>query len=469
MSFLYTTYKMGDSCPVCCDPFTDVKRVRVKCAYCHYDACASCYRQYIGSSMQDAHCMSCRHVWTRDFLTTYFPLAWFNGDYKKHREQILMEREKQLLPESQELVANYREARGLRQGLMEKMKTLTDLKRKAALLNQEVMRDRYRAERIEQRGYRTTPRDDMIVRGAEKKQRVEFITPCPVDECRGFMNDSMTCGVCTVKACTKCGVILSEDHECVKETVESFAMIKKDTRPCPKCAIPTFKISGCSQMWCTGCKTPWDWNTNQIVRGIIHNPHYFQYLRERSTTGDIPRQPGDGDEGPPECNERLRRTFPSGWDLSHKSREAMISDYGRNPSAEVRESEAYVQRTLQNNELAGHLRKLSHIQEVEMPRLRPRYTNRDNADLRLKYLINEIDEKTFRTQLQRREKKRSKDVAVLDIYQMICDTARDTFWTYLDTTRTIESALEELRALKKYANENLEKVREQYNMIVGNV
>ena len=57
-------------------------------------------------------------------------------------------------------------------------------------------------------------------------------------------------------------------------------MIKKETKPCPSCATPIFKIQGCDQMWCTQCHIAFSWRTGMRVNGVIHNPHFYQWQRE---------------------------------------------------------------------------------------------------------------------------------------------------------------------------------------------
>jgi hypothetical protein len=34
-------------------------------------------------------------------------------------------------------------------------------------------------------------------------------------------------------------------------------------------------------MWCVVCRTAFSWNTGLIEDGHIHNPHYYQFLREQ--------------------------------------------------------------------------------------------------------------------------------------------------------------------------------------------
>jgi len=450
-------------CSVCCNAYTGVKRMPVTCAYCQYTACMECYRTYITSNMQDAHCMRCRQTWSRDVLTATFPPSWVNGAYKKHRETILVEREKQLLPESQTLVSNYRMAKKYRTSVDVKQQELHMLKRKFAEISQQLSHDRYRAERYEYNGFRGVANPNASM---EEKKKAEFMCPCPGETCRGFMGPDMVCGVCDSKACVQCGVVLPAEpdangasgslaavpHVCDENIMASFKAIKKQTKPCPKCAVPTFKISGCSQMWCTvnECQTTWDWNSGEIVKGVIHNPHYFAYLREKSKNGEIPRQPGDG--GPVHCD---RQRFPTAWDVTRASREYL-------ETCGDKASPKYLAANMETGRLSMIQRKLMHINEVEIPTLRVRYRNTDNADLRLKYLINDLTEDDFKIQLQRREKKREKDVACRDIYQMACDTGRDVLWEFVMKERTFPETLKELENIRVYANRHLLEIRDKY-------
>lgn len=89
-------------CPICMDPYTkQVHRTAVECTYCNVSACVRCIETYIENTIEDAHCFSCRRGWTCDFICEKMPKTWYNGDFKKKRESILMDRERSRLPVSQ--------------------------------------------------------------------------------------------------------------------------------------------------------------------------------------------------------------------------------------------------------------------------------------------------------------------------------------------------------------------------------
>jgi len=109
-----------------------------------------------------------------------------------------------------------------------------------------------------------------------------FIRSCPEPECKGFLTNNWRCGLCEKHVCSYCHVSLGcdkdMDHECDPAMVETAKLITSESKPCPGCHINITKIDGCDQMWCTQCKTAWDWKTGQIEKRV-HNPHYFEYLR----------------------------------------------------------------------------------------------------------------------------------------------------------------------------------------------
>ncbi len=116
-------------CPICIDPYTNqVHRKPVSCAQCGEMACVRCLKTYITSSTEDPHCPSCRKAWTYDYICQLFPKTWYNGEFKQRRQEILMDRERSRLPESQAWAERMQTARNVYQPLVsEKRRELFEI------------------------------------------------------------------------------------------------------------------------------------------------------------------------------------------------------------------------------------------------------------------------------------------------------------------------------------------------------
>lgn len=122
-----------------------------------------------------------------------------------------------------------------------------------------------------------------------KSSKNGYLFRCSYDNCNGFVNDKYECELCRRRYCNKCLAILSNDkfneseshsenHVCKQEDLLSAEEIMRSTKPCPKCASRIFKISGCSQMFCTNCHIGFDYNTGKIITKDFHNPHRMEWL-----------------------------------------------------------------------------------------------------------------------------------------------------------------------------------------------
>ena len=96
---------------------------------------------------------------------------------------------------------------------------------------------------------------------------------CPEATCRGFVSGK-SCGVCRATVCVSCREIEGEEHACKPETLESIKAIAMDSKSCPSCATAIFRIDGCNHMFCTHCRTHWDWVTGTVLRSST-NHHYL--------------------------------------------------------------------------------------------------------------------------------------------------------------------------------------------------
>ncbi len=145
-------------------------------------------------------------------------------------------------------------------------------------------------------------------------------------------------------------------------------------------------------MFCTQCNTAFSWNTGRIEKSRIHNPHYFDYLRQRAGGENIRREIGD---------------IPCGG-MPYPETVSVRLDL-RNRHDAIRTT------------LYTAARGVIHIENVTMLRYRVNQVG-DNEDLRVKFMIGDFDEDEFKRQLQTRElqtERKNAIAAVLNTYVVV--------------------------------------------------
>ena len=391
------------NCQVCTEKINKRTHSLVQCK-CEYTCCKSCAKTYLLSCSKNPHCMNCKVDWNRDFLVINFDKNFINNTMKKHRENVLYEREIALLPMTQPHV--------------EHRKKIKKKGASIAFLRQLILR-------MIQTGQNTTEEDqmqmlayhtelvglqdeyhDLITKGVDENVAKEFIRQCPNNTCKGFLSKNLYCELCHIHACANCHEIKNTTHICNPDTIETIKSMKNNTKPCPKCATLIFKIQGCDQMYCVQCHTAFSWNTLRIETGTIHNPHYFEWIRQRNN-GNVPRNPLDIP-----CGREIDAMFAAGLDNLLKN---------------------YVSATVINR-LNDMCLRITHIREVDKPRY---YVNPQNTnlELRIKYMMNFIDQPKFKSELQRREKKKEKKTEIYNIIDMFVNCTTDILYNFDDQVR----------------------------------
>lgn len=239
------------NCPVCCDKYTVQLRKAVTCPYCEYTSCSVCLKKYLTEGTLDAHCMGCRRAWNDEFLDLNFTRAFRIGPYKKHREDVLMEREIAILPTRQPRVEAKLKMREVNAQMGDVNKRLQELdtQRSRVLRESHILSARITRYTAESEG--RAPPAWTLTEGekAATPERAKFIMKCPDGECRGFLSTAYKCGTCQMWACPDCLVIKGKDkdaeHTCDPGQKESVALIVKESRPCPKCGERISKVDGC--------------------------------------------------------------------------------------------------------------------------------------------------------------------------------------------------------------------------------
>lgn len=84
--------KHNDTCPICANEFTKVKRSPTKCPTCSFNACHDCVKRYLNWNLDDPNCMNCKVDWKMDKYFICKP-SYLSGEFAQNRGQILFERE----------------------------------------------------------------------------------------------------------------------------------------------------------------------------------------------------------------------------------------------------------------------------------------------------------------------------------------------------------------------------------------
>ena len=445
-------------CQICCEKINKSTRLEIKCNYCDYSACRHCFQKYISETILDPHCMNCKKFFPISFLNDNCTGVFISKTLKCHRENILMEREKSFLPDTQKYVIMEKS----KIGIHKKIKVLNEEKNKLLaqvdILNQQV-----------QNHYRElTTITNNINNGTDDNGNNDnvnrFVRKCPVADCRGFLNNKWKCGICDTLICKKCNEVkiripyaLTDTHECDPKNVLNMELINKDTKPCPSCGTMIFKSEGCLQMFCTECHTAFNWNTGIIETGVVHNPHYYEYLRLQNN-GVAPRNAGDVPcGGIPEVViiDRLIRMYKIPIEFSKY--------------------------------LYNIHRVINHIQHSEIRSNNDDILNyndeRGKRTNRIEFLLNQLTEENFKILLQQKEKGIQKRRDFNNIFEMFVEVTSDIFRQLIinhdmklsfigqltsltkNDIDMIAPFIDQLTLLIKYFNENLGKLGKQYKCV----
>ena len=507
----------ASECKICCEKYNKSNHVPIKCTSCEFEACRQCHATFIiDPSNAVPNCMNCHREFQREFLVQNFTQKFVTQDWKKHREHVMFQRERALLPTRQPVAEMVRRKDALKRENEELLKQMTELRTKQYQCQREIGNIDYRIRMGPAADAFPNPRNGNGTTSAPHASA--FIRPCPntASNCRGFLSTQWKCNLCNMWACKDCheikGTTQDTPHECNPDNLASAKLIDTETRPCPKCGARVFKISGCNQMFCTACNDcAFDWVTGRIET-IIHNPHYFEFQRQRNG-GQAPRVIGDilcGREVDYATTHTITMDlFPreeisqmmimwrgtnrnmynapgiTGQARWEKFYEDCIKNVNRimgtqqqqqtlTPDQKMTNQRQILFRKLQFREIC---RLIIEIRQVTLPqhRIDPlRY----NEELGVKYLLGDLSEKDFATSLQRSDKKMQKSRDIQNILTMVLNTSTDIIFRFAEHLRTSRAniaqnpnyvfnnndfnIMDEIRELFNYANVCFERVSKNY-------
>lgn len=275
-----------ETCSVCASNYTSVIRKKIVCKFCTKDTCSKCIEQYLLSRHEDAHCLHCRVNYNDETLYEICTKTYLQQNYFRHRQEVLINRERANLPALQDAALEEKQNRDRSEQINQMRKEIEKMREKqhsyiklyndvSLIYHQKVKEGKNADEEARKQIEYTESENAMRIaiqdmqyeireiryRRArannevdEKKEVVEeekkkFIRRCMNNGCQGFLSTAWKCGICEFFSCHTCFAVKAKEHdaphECKKEDVETAEMIKKDSKPCPKCGEFIMKSSGC--------------------------------------------------------------------------------------------------------------------------------------------------------------------------------------------------------------------------------
>jgi len=442
-------------CTICCK--TLAKSKFISCLYCDESACRYCHQTYIKDQTDD-NCMFCKKRWNLEFMYENFTSSFMKKEYKSVKTEILFEREKALLPETQKemeimekirnnttKIMGYQADNGfLKHTELPRLNSLYTknlIKREHWIEQTKKLEQKYRnnIEKIEElRAINSVL--DASWKDKDTEEKKEPVYPCSVNDCRGFLSlegHKLICGICKERHCKDCRTSAGDEHKCAKETLETIKMLDKETKPCPKCHIPIYKTSGCDQMWCTKCHTAFSWNTGMVESGHIHNPHYWQYMQSQGRDLEEVRRMNQQQRQVNRCIELI---------------DIAVATQAKNFSTICT--------------------MLSHLRHAEYNYHEVTDHITRNRDIRQEYLKNKLSIDKFKKEIYKREKRNWFNMDVRQNISMLYDTSKDllvnVYNMYFQTPEyrgRLKDSMAEIHNIVEYSNVQMKKVYERYGYV----
>jgi hypothetical protein len=458
MSAAAAAKKDIEECSICCEPYNKSTHMPIECeqAGCLYKACLECIRAYLLTSVNEPHCMQCKANWSAKFMLN-LRKGWLSDTYRPHREKFLCDIELSKIAETMQDAERYKAGKN--------QDAITDELRK------EYLRQRVELDKIQTKineSARLANRIKNASNVVDKEEKKVFFMPCPAVNCNGMLSTQYKCGICEMFACHECHEVIGlsktegeHQHVCDPNNVASAQAIKKETKQCPGCHNRIYRVEGCSQMWCTGCHTAFDWNTGRkVVNDRLHNPHWLEYQRTL-TGGAAPRAPGD---------------VPCGGICSRSQLNAHVI-YKMTTNRQVLcPNEKYTVDKLSDILRAIH-RIVENITNNDVRETREHIQRmRDFKEQRVKYIVGEMTKEQLSAHIFRTDKIRQKNTELLNVYELLSAVGIDFFNRLLAITADgdlyVSEVVEQLKQydkLRAYCNGLFAIISNTYGMTVPQI
>lgn len=462
-------------CSICVMPSKEKNCFR--CFSCKEEYCIKCLKTYLLGSSQDPHCLHCRNAIDYNTFIEKFDKTWRLGPYKEHREKILWDIEQSMIPATVGYIdtkKRYKEAVQKRcdyyQLYLRAVHEIASRKRLPSTewMRYEKDREKYHKLYIEANQISAELFAEINdFKDKKKKMKYKWSQPCPNKDCKGFMNEKYECPICEKTYCKDCleEKKPKEEHTCNEELVETVKMIRKESKPCPTCGEFISKISGCDQMFCTGCGTAFSWKTGEKEMGVIHNPHAHQYFRENPEALEMYRQQRNGETQPGAGGGNCRPFLPTLID-----QKKILKNLMGHFNVFTMTDEEWVMKQMVDERLSEldliHRRVAEyHAYSRNMAYQKIFDTHQENLDIREKFIMKEMDEKKFKMVLHMRSKRNQFRRLVHQLFESTILIVAGLIWsmTEVKTIDELVKMYDMLMDIKSSTNTVIRDLSEKHN------
>jgi hypothetical protein len=427
-------------CNICITKYNKSVNKEVKCLYCNYSCCLTCVKKMMIDMGEE--CPDCKKGWSKEFIRANTPKVWFEGEYKQKRKEAMFEREKALLQTAIPVLKASQYSDKMKKEILELTAKIKELEVKKSHYELELRHNIARLRNgleIEEVDEKQMSAHNMSYKG---KREVTFIRACPVNDCRGLLSTSWKCEVCETWVCKDCHEIKNgrndDEHKCNEDSVKSAELLMKETKPCPRCTARIHKIEGCNAMFCTSCKTCFNWKTGSISN-TNSNPHFHEWNYRNGNT-----------------NNRIVARGCYNWVDLMRELTLVINNIfkGKIPSK------------YDVDKLKNLIRMTDHIQDSILPSF---MTNQvEDSKLlkyRVEYLKNEITPEVWKKNIFIVEKKFEYDTTIYNLYDVVMAVIRETIvkMTKCQNEGELEESFNEIGYVVNYFNSNSEKTSKEFS------
>ena len=303
-----------NTCDICCSK----KKVFSTCPYCKYYCCQTCILTFITSNLS-IECISCKKTLTlqhiHSMITSKPILSKIISVYK----EIEYKKQELKFSDTMTIVSKIQELTNIQSQKEKNKKEIDTIKshiRGMDLFLQHVTNNKqtYTELSLEIKKYKTNLREHIAlyrnIKISEKILKREINNgivvenkikrkKCPGLNCECFMDEiiedeTYKCITCNLIICKHCEIKKEINHICNDDDIKTIQFIENTTKECPKCCTKIHKIIGCNHMWCSECKTGFQWNTGMLLSNSENtNPHFKEYKQSLIGTGIILRERDD--------------------------------------------------------------------------------------------------------------------------------------------------------------------------------